>query len=132
MGTGRKSLYTDEMPKIALECLSKGFSKKAAAGEMGINPRTFVRWEEEYPEFAEAVEIGLAKSAVVWEETLMTSARDGIGNPASIIFGLKNRHYDEWRDKVEVEKTVEHSVAESSADTLRDILFGGAETGEED
>lgn len=47
----------------------------------------------------------MAASAVWWEERLRDVAAKGEGNATAVIFGLKNRVPDEWRDKTTTELT---------------------------
>jgi len=88
---------------VAKEFLSEGHSMVGLAGHLGVCRYTLYEWRKKFPEFDEAVSIGQAGAALWWEERLRALAMDkDAGNSASVIFGLKNRASDDWRDRTEV------------------------------
>jgi len=106
---GAQSAYRPEYCDIAIETLSDGHSIAGLAGRIGVARSTVFLWREKHPEFDEAVRVGLAGAVYWWEQRAAESARGGKGNPATIIFGLKNRAADDWRDRIE------HTGAEGGA-----------------
>lgn len=109
-----------------------GLSDAQIAHNIGIAPKTLYEWINKYSEFSKAykkgtevstyeVENALYKSALGMEvtETELTEVKDMNGetvqkvlkqrkryippNLGSIIFILKNRRSDKWRDKREIE-----------------------------
>lgn len=95
-----KPLIYDEATHcaLAIEMLAKGHSLGALAGEIGVTRDCVQKWKHNYPAFAEACEIGAAKSQLWWESTMMNAEKAKNFAPATLIFGLKNRGRDDWRD----------------------------------
>lgn len=83
--------------------MEDGYSLESFAGVIGVAASTVWKWNAEIPEFSEAVNIGRAKAAFVWERRLAHLAVTNEGNAAATIFALKNRFPDQWRDKQEHE-----------------------------
>lgn len=103
MPAGRPSDYREEFCELAETTLAKGYSLAVLAGECDVSRETVDNWTKAHPEFLDAVKRGKAKGAKVWEDRLAALADAGTGNAAGIIFGLKNRLTDDWRDKTETE-----------------------------
>lgn len=101
----RVSPYKSEFCDQAIEHLGTGLSIMGLAGELGVCRATLYNWKETHQEFAEAIDIGLAKGAAAWEKRLIKIADAGGGNPTAAIFGLKNRAHEEWKDRQEHELT---------------------------
>lgn len=114
VGAGRPTTYRPNIhPQAVEEALGRGLSRAMAAVELGIHYDTFYQWNRKYPEFAEAVKRGadIADQAVV--DALLKSATGHTEqntyfppNITAMIFWLKNRRPDEWRDKREVEQKI--------------------------
>lgn len=101
---GRPSKYEPEFCDQIREFLKDGYSVAAFAGHIGVAYSTVSLWEKEHPEFSEAVKQARAAATLWWEERNRESALGSSGgNATSIIFGLKNRAPEEWRDKTETE-----------------------------
>lgn len=82
----------------AVTFLAEGYSLAAFAGHIGTTRQSVYNWTERYPEFLDAVKTGQAKAIFWWERRNKEFAQTGEGNATAIIFGLKNRASDEWRD----------------------------------
>ena len=87
----------------ALETLAEGHSLAGLAGKIGVDRRTITNWRNQYPEFDDACERGQMMAVYWWERQARNLAMTGEGNAATVIFGLKNRAPEDWRDKQEVE-----------------------------
>jgi hypothetical protein len=103
MPAGRPTSYDPSYCATAVDILSQGYSETVLAGELDVCPATIANWKIAHPEFLEAVKRGRAKGVRVWEDRLATVAREGGGNATAVIFGLKNRASEDWRDKTETE-----------------------------
>lgn len=103
MPAGRPSKYEDAFCELAEFYLAQGYSEAVLAGEIGVCIDTVHEWKKVHPEFSDAVKVGRAKGARVWEDRLAKLADENQGNATGIIFGLKNRQPSEWRDKTEQE-----------------------------
>lgn len=101
MPAGRPSTYEERFGPEVEEMLARGHSLTACAGHIGVSRQTIYEWKEVHPEFADTVKRGQAKSALAWENKLMS----GEGNATLLIFGLKNRAKDEWSDMTRSEIT---------------------------
>jgi len=120
----RPTEYRPEYCARALEFLSRGHSLVALAGELKKAPSTIATWRRDFPEFAEAIEIGRAIGLKEWEDRLIVQAETDKGNSAAIIFALKNRGEGEWRERVEHTNT--HELGESAiplSEAARAIAF---------
>lgn len=100
---GRPSAYDPAFCQVVEDALAQGFSLAVAAGDVGVTRQTLDNWTKEHPEFFDAVRIGRAKGARVWEQRLAKLADTNEGNATGVIFGLKNRLPEDWKDKTEQE-----------------------------
>jgi hypothetical protein len=129
MCKGKYQEWLTEEGKVRLQGWARdGLSDEQLAEKMGICTSTFYAWKNKYPEISEAlkegkdvadrkVENALYKRACGFEYEEVTTERDEINgkmitkrvtkfyppDPTSMIFWLKNRKPDEWRDKRETE-----------------------------
>lgn len=74
-----------------------GLTDEQIAKKMSCAVSTLYDWKEKYPEISEALKKGKEVVDYEVENALLASALDG--NTAAIIFWLKNRRPDKWRDK---------------------------------
>lgn len=103
--TGRPSKYDPSYCDAVIEFMAEGYSLSAFAGSIGVAYSTAKLWEQQHEDFSAAVKAGRAKAVYWWEQRGRQIAMGGDGNPTAVIFGLKNRAPDEWRDKTETELT---------------------------
>ena len=103
MPGGRPTKYEPGFGEVVIERMSQGFSKTAVAGFLQIARSTFYQWEEDHPEFSDAVKIGEAARTFKLEQDLL-AAPDG-PTVTSRIFALKNAAPEEWKDKREHDHT---------------------------
>lgn len=103
-------------PKQIEDCLARGMTKAMAARELGVCVRTVRNWELRHPEFLAAVESGSAHADSVVQEALWkvsTGYKNGEvyypPNITGMIFWLKNRRPDEWRERKEINVTMRYS-----------------------
>lgn len=116
--SGRPSKYSPAYCDEVIQHMAEGYSLEAFAGVIGVAPSTVYLWQNEHEAFSEAIKIGRAKAALIWEKRLASLATTGQGNATAVIFALKNRFPDQWRDRQEVDQTVrgdlkhEHSTVD--------------------
>lgn len=73
----------------------------------GIGRDTFIVYQQEHPEFSDAVKAALQHSQAWWEQKGRVATFESQGfNATSYIFNMKNRFPEDWRDKVETDSTV--------------------------
>lgn len=99
-GAGRPSGYRPEYCAKIIESGKRGMTLSAFAGSVGSCRETLLNWSKKFPEFALARQHAEAAAAYYWEEKLCTLANTGRGSAAAIIFALKNRVPDEWREQL--------------------------------
>jgi hypothetical protein len=95
----RPSTYDPAYCTQVVEFLKDGYSLAAFAGSIGVSRSTIYEWADNHPEFSDAVKAAQAGSVYAWEQRLRSVALTGEGNATAVIFGLKNRAPDEWREK---------------------------------
>lgn len=131
MGRGRKTKYDPEtFPDLAYKYAAEGMIEREIAKKLGISVCTLNEYKKRYPEFLQSLKEGKKPVDVAVEKALLKRATgydvdteeveyDGNGNlikkklgknhvkpdPTSMIFWLKNRRPDKWRDKQDVEMT---------------------------
>ena len=103
MPAGRPSKYDPAMCEAVREFMSRGYSRMAAAGHIGVCYDTLTNWCEVHPEFFQAVKDGQAARARFLEDGLL-AAETG-PQVTSRIFALKNAAPQEWSDTVRQEHT---------------------------
>lgn len=101
--TGRPSSYKPEYCEAVVDCMKRGFSLTAFAGEIGVARSTVHEWMAAHPEFSDAVKRGQAARVRFLEERLLNG--DTGPRVTSHIFALKNADPEEWRDKQSHEHT---------------------------
>jgi len=77
---------------------SLGLTDEEIAIVLGISPRTLYYWKKK-PEFLQALKRGKLKADYVIARSLFEKAKSG--DTTAMIFWLKNRRPDLWRDKYE-------------------------------
>lgn len=78
-----------------------GLSDEQLAHNMGITPSTLYEWKKKYPEISESLKKGKEVADIEVENALHELAVSG--NVTAIIFWLKNRLPEKWRDKRDVD-----------------------------
>ena len=76
-----------------------GLTDEQIAHNMGIAASTLYQWKKKYPEIMEALKKGKEVVDYEVENALLNKALGG--DTAAMIFWLKNRRPDRWRDKPE-------------------------------
>ncbi|EOU1475345.1 helix-turn-helix domain-containing protein [Clostridium perfringens] len=139
----RKSKYFTHvepyLDKIAGWAMS-GLSDEQIASNLNINRCSLYEYKKKYPEFAEVLRRGKdeADMAVVnslyrsatgftyYEETTNTIGdvvviqKYAKPNTTAIIFWLKNRMGEQWKDKQEIKQDIQQTVMFSGEDDLDD------------
>ncbi len=96
-----------------------GLTDAQIAGKMGIAVSTLYEWEKRFPDISEALKKGKEVVDYEVENALLREALDG--NVTAMIFWLKNRRKDRWRDRPE-EKTEE--TAEGGVVLMPEVSSG--------
>jgi len=112
MPAGRPTKYQPEYCDKVIELAKEGASKAEMALELDICYATFDNWQNEIPEFLEAVKKAERISQGWWEREGRKATFGKVEgfNATSYIFNMKNRFKHDWRDKVEQD----HSSSDGS------------------
>lgn len=124
--TGRPSkIHSIDLKEITF-CAAKGYTDKQFAKIFGVTEQTINNWKNDYPVFFESLKDGKLLADAKVEASLYQRAcgyshpevhiTNYLGkikctpiikhyppDPTSMIFWLKNRKKDEWRDKHEID-----------------------------
>ncbi len=120
---GRPTLYRPEYAEQAKMAAKAGFTDSQLAILFNVNEDTIHEWKKKHPIFSEslkegkddvddAVEASLYKRATGFKRRIEKLDKDGCvhelfeelpPDPVSMIFWLKNRRKEKWRDRQEVE-----------------------------
>lgn len=98
---GRKTLFRDYMLTEGYRLGALGLTLEEIADFWNIHRATLHRWTKKHPEFCDAIKRGKDEADVTVIQALLKEAKEG--NIAGIIFWLKNRQPDKWRDRQQVE-----------------------------
>ena len=125
---GRPSLYRPEYCTEIVEVMKTGLSVSGFAGTIGVSRRAIAQWAEVYHAFMQALACAKAVCALHWERLALragTNSREA-GNPAIIIFALRNLSPDDWGFKATLALTGDGGgpvrVAESRDEIEQSIL----------
>ena len=88
---GRPTLYRSEHCKAIIEAMATGLSAEAAAAKVGISARSLFNWQQQHPEFMQAIQEGRQLSTLWWEERALDMAQGKPGNAMIVSLGLRNR-----------------------------------------
>lgn len=97
----------------------RGMNDEQIAAKIGIAPSTLYEWKKKYPEISEALKEGKDLPDIQVEAALYQAALGG--NVTAMIFWLKNRLPNSWRDKPE-------PTGDSEALKAAKALLGGIDS----
>lgn len=100
MAKGKYQKWLEPEGLIRLEGWARdGLTDEQIANNIGISAGTLYDWKARFEEFSEALKKGKEVVDYEVENALVKEALSG--NVTAIIFWLKNRRPDKWRDKPE-------------------------------
>ena len=109
MAKGKYQEWLTEDGLLLLEGWARdGLTDEQIAQKIGINISTLYKWIASHGEIGEALKRGKAPVDFEVENALLNKARSG--DITAIIFWLKNRRPDKWRDKPESVKEEQEPV----------------------
>jgi len=98
MGSKKRARLEEVNLEQVESIASLGLTDEEIAIVLGISPRTLYYWKKK-PEFLQALKRGKLKADYVIARSLFEKAKSG--DTTAMIFWLKNRRPDLWRDKYE-------------------------------
>lgn len=102
MTAGRPTKYNpDQLDHITQLCML-GATDEELAKFLDVNTDTIYNWKKKHPEFVEAIKKGREYADIEVAKSLFSKAC--AGDVTAMIFWLKNRRPDQWRDQ----KNIKH------------------------
>ncbi len=95
---GQPCRYKPEYCELLIEHMKKGLSFEAFGAEVNVSSRTLYHWQNGFPEFREAHEVGLSHSRLVWERMGMVLVARGGGNGSAAVYIVNMKNRFGWRD----------------------------------
>jgi hypothetical protein len=93
-----------------------GLTDEQIASNMGISTCTLYDWKKKYTDIAKALKKGKEVVDLAVENALLKKAL--AGDTTAMIFWLKNRRPDRWRDRHENTVDFKKSQEDATAETL--------------
>ena len=88
---GRPTNYRPEMGDQIADAMATGLSAEAAAAKVGISARSLFNWQQEHPDFLQAIQEGRQRALLWWEERALAMAEGKPGSAQIVSLGLRNR-----------------------------------------
>ena len=88
---GRPTIYRPERGDMIADAMATGLSAEAAAARVGISARSLFNWQQEHPDFLQAIQEGRQRALLWWEERALAMAEGKPGSAQIVTLGLKNR-----------------------------------------
>jgi DNA-binding XRE family transcriptional regulator len=116
-----KTKYQKNFPELAEAYAKEGMTEAQIAHKLGVSVAIFEVYKNKYPEFLESLKRGKVQPDDEVEGSLFKSAMGFTGpngtyyppNPTSLIFWLKNRRREKWRDKQDVDMNMKSDPNEA-------------------
>jgi hypothetical protein len=102
---------TDEMLQKTEDLASQGLNRDEIARCLGISPTTLYKYKRKDAQFANALKNGRAKGLAVITNALFEKAK--AGDTTAMIFYLKNRDPEHWRDRRAFDHVVQGDVVQT-------------------
>lgn len=142
---GRPSKFETVNLDVVKMLATKGFTDKEMSMFLGVSEQTFNNWKKKHPEFFESLKGWKTEADSKVEKSLYERAtgyscpeyrvfnNDGEAmvvptvkyyppDTTAAIFWLKNRKPQQWRDKQEVDSTVNASVKQEMPESVEEKL----------
>ena len=95
--------YEEKYGDMLIEHMAEGRSYATFRSIVGVSTKTYGGWEK-IPHFKECKELAFLASMDKWEDIALRQANGEIkGSASALIFTMKNRFKDHYKDKQEVE-----------------------------
>lgn len=115
---GRPTKYKARHIEQAEALARTGATDRDLATAFGVSERTINSWKQAHPRFGRALAVGKLHADMMVAERLFQKALEG--NTTAMIFWLKNRRPDLWRDRHDHDLAVSTRVAAMSDEELLD------------
>lgn len=119
---GRKTLFREYMIQEAYKLGILGLTVQEIANIWDVSERVLYRWQNRHLEFSQSLKRGKEEADAAIVQSLFQQAKDG--NITAIIFWLKNRQPDKWRDKaIEIKNVINNRPINAGKLTDEDRRF---------
>ena len=98
---GRPTAYKKEYNEQVIGLCRLGATDKDLANFFGVAESTVHKWKKDFSEFSESIKEGKEQSDLNVANSLYQKALNG--DTTAMIFWLKNRRKDNWRDRINQE-----------------------------
>lgn len=116
---GKFEYWRSDDGQLLLEGWARdGLTDEQITKKMGIGSTTFYRWQNDYREIREAIKKGRAPIDYEVENKLLELCR--AGDKTAIIFWLKNRRPDLWKDRRDKDENTDKAIVIKLDDSLLD------------
>ncbi len=96
--------YSDRLCTDVVQFCARGKTLTAFAAFVGVTLKTVGVWQNKYPAFKEAVDAAKEAQMVYWEELSLAQTTGEVkGSAAALIFTMKNRFKEHYKDKHEID-----------------------------
>lgn len=120
MAKGKWEYWRSDDGLLMLEGMARdGLTDEQMAKKMGIAPCTLYDWRNKFSEISEAIKKGRAPIDYEVENKLLELCRSG--DKTAIIFWLKNRRPDLWKDRRDKDENTDKSIVIKLDDSLIDF-----------
>ena len=109
--------YKKTYPQMIIDLMKQGYSQRAFAGHIGVSQQSISTWIDNYPDFAQAVEIGRSYRELYYEKVGMELLIGKISKGSVRVWELQSKNHFGLKDKVEIEADINgemdvtHSIA---------------------
>ena len=119
MAKGKYEYWRSDDGHQLLEGMARdGLTDEQIAQKMGINRSTFYSWVRLYADISDAIKKGRAPIDYEVENKLLELCR--AGDKTAIIFWLKNRRPDLWKDRRDKDENTDKAIVVKLDDSLLD------------
>lgn len=125
--TGRPSSFNPDYCERAESLCLLGLKDTELAQHFGVTEKTLNNWKHEYPQFLQSLNAGRVCADSCVARSLYQKAIGG--DTTACIFWLKNRRKLEWRDRHELDASVEvtHPLPDMSDEELLAVVQASRE-----
>lgn len=94
--------YTKDTPRQVMGLFARGKSVGAVCASLGITNETYIKWQKDYPEFKEAVELGKMLEQEHWEQIGYEAMLGKIKDFNSQVWSLTVKNRFNYKEKTEL------------------------------
>jgi hypothetical protein len=105
MPGGRPSKYNPERNPEVIDLMSQGASVVEVAAMLDVSRQTIYEWMDVHPEFSYTIKKGFELCQSWWEAKGRKNLENKDFNYTGWFMNMKNRFYEDWRDRKDVDHT---------------------------